>query len=118
MTIAIGKLRRIQDETVQILHKLTEGAFVTGFTYSPDMPARPMQYWEYELSIWQNDETWHDLRCGCFTGSGRFKNSDLGIHTFFENNDQIMNDFARSIDEGQLDELFCKKLKNLSTQSL
>lgn len=105
MTIAIGKLRQIQDETVQLLHKLPEGSFVTGFTYSPEMPAMSMQYWEYELSIWENDETWHDLRCGCFTGSGRFKNSDLGIHTFFENNGHIMDEFARSIDEGQLDEL-------------
>lgn len=105
MTIAIDRLRQFQDQTIELLHQLTENAFVTRFTYSSEMPITPMQYWEYELSIWENDEAWHNLKCGYFTSPGRFRNSDLGIQTFFENNDLVLDEFADLIRQGHLDKL-------------
>ena len=62
MTIAIDRLRQFQDQTIKLLHQLIENAFVTRFTYSSEMPITPMQYWEYELSIWEHDEAWHNLK--------------------------------------------------------
>src|SRR5262249_9616367 len=82
-----------------------ESALPTRFSYSSEMPTSPMQYWEYELSIWESDDEMHNLRCGCFTGPGRLKNTDLGIEAFFENNDRILDYFFSATETGQLNEL-------------
>ena len=80
-------LRRMREAALEILSRLTDQPLPTSYAFSYDMPSPPCQYWEYELSLWQADDTWHNLACGCFTGPGRLRNADLRIDAFFSNND-------------------------------
>jgi hypothetical protein len=88
------------------LQRLTREAFATGFSFSLDMPSSPMQYWTFELSlVCGESDAMHKVPCGCFTGEGRFQNKDLGIDTFFSNNDDVVEHFYASAEAGRLDPL-------------
>lgn len=55
--------------------------------------------------MWEDDDTWHNLRCGCFTGKGTFHNRDVGVNAFFENNDRVFDEFSHAVEGGAFDEL-------------
>ncbi|MGA3209608.1 MAG: TIR domain-containing protein [Syntrophales bacterium] len=98
-------LRHVREKTERVLSRLTEKSLVSPYTFSYEMPRVRGQYWEYELSVWEDADTWHNLRCGCFTGQGTFRNRDLGVNTFFENNDRVLDELVIALEAGAFDEL-------------
>lgn len=98
-------LRQVREEAERVLSDLTEKALPSRFKFSDEMPRTLGQYWEYELSLWEDDDTWHNLRCGCFTGKGSYRNRDAGVNAFFQNNDRVLDEFIYAVEAGALDEL-------------
>ena len=98
-------LRQLREEAERLLSRLTQKSLPSRFTFSHQMPPARGQYWEYELSVWEDDDTWHNLRCGCFTGEGRFRNRDVGVNAFFDNNDRVFHEFVHAVEGGMFDEL-------------
>ena len=103
--IDLVTLRQLREEAERLLSRLTQKSLPSPFTFSRQMPRARGQYWEYELSVWEDDDTWHNLRCGCFTGKGTFCNRDVGVNAFFENNDRVLAEFVHAVEAGMFDEL-------------
>jgi len=102
----IGKeLRSLREKVEAELKSITETALEEQFVWLHNCPSAPQQYWQYELSIWEDDHTWHDLPCGLFVGVGRRNNPDLGIQKFFDSNDRLFNIIENSVSIGAMNGL-------------
>jgi hypothetical protein len=99
------QLRELREETERVLKELTEKTLPSRLTFTCETPILSGQYWEYELFIWEGDLDYHQVTCGCFTGSGTLANRTVGINTFFENNDRLFSEFSNAVNAGIFNEL-------------
>lgn len=105
MPIDGKELRALRDKFEAELQGITESALEEQFIWLKSCPKRFQQYWQYELSIFEDDNTWHDLPCGLFSGVGRATNTDLGIQTFFDGNDRLFDIIRNSVSVGAMNGL-------------
>ncbi len=88
------------------LKNITENSFFSDFKFSEEIPMIPGQYWEYELSVLEeNFEDDISRNVGYFSGSGGLKNPNLSINDFFNNNDRIVKEFFSFEEQGVFDSL-------------
>ena len=105
MPIEGKELRTLRDNVESELQRITETSLEERFVWLASCPPRTQQYWQYELSIWEDDDNWHNLPCGIFTGVGRTNNPDLGIQTFFDSNDHLLDIIDNAVSTGSMNGL-------------
>lgn len=99
------ELRYIREESERVIRKVVEEVLPSRFSYGPHVLETKGQYWEVELTVWEDESTTHSFSCGCFTGTGVLANKDNGIAQFFENNDRILEEFSNAVESGAFDDL-------------
>jgi hypothetical protein len=97
-------LRAVRESIENVLRDVTDTALPSRLTYSDNAPTAAGQYWEYELSVWREGSA-ISFGCGCFAGAGSMANRELGINSFFENNDKLLEEFGYAVESGAFDAL-------------
>lgn len=105
MGIDLKRLKSYQEPFWTILKKKLPDLLADSYLFALDVPEVPSQYWEWVLTAWTDDETWQQVTLGYLHGTGRIKNTDLDINTFFQTNSSIMSDLAEANINGLLNEL-------------
>jgi hypothetical protein len=102
MLLEGAQLKPLRDDVESELRKVTETLLGEDFVWLRGFPDSAQQYWQYELTIYEETENPYHLSCGLFTGERRFRNSDLGIQAFFENNDKIVEFIHHAVSTGAM----------------
>lgn len=93
--ISAKDFKRIKNKICIILKEFTENEMFNKFTFSNEIPRDELQYWEYEISIIENDlSTAINSVCGYFIADEKnMQNRECDINSFFKINDTIADEF-------------------------
>lgn len=108
MSIDPSDIRELREKASVFLKDIVETRLPSRFVYSNNCPTETVQYWEFELFLYLDDdsiESMLEISCGYFTGFGRYQNRYLDTDSFFRNNDRVFDEFVCMVDAGKIDDL-------------
>lgn len=108
MSIDPLDIRELRDKVAVFLRDVIEARLPSCFVYSDNCPSETIQYWEFEILLYLDDdslESMLEVPCGYFTGFGRYQNRCLDTNQFFRNNDRLFDEFVCVVEAGRIDDL-------------
>ncbi len=100
------QFRALVEQFTNTLEIITTSRCYTKYQFHEQLPTTNCQYWTYKLDFLRDEPFNISSACGYFSGEGLIRNHELDVNRFFENNDQLFEEFLFLNDGGEFQQLF------------